>query len=240
MSSIDDKEEDEQRFKFNKPYKFIDFKIAKSQSFLETELNWKEKLFMWLDYDDPLDIGMIEDVELIAAKAKPFDLIFITVEAVSPEKPEDFIKSFGTYLPPTVTVKAIKENFPGRLREVMTNSINNGLGKQVHIKRFLQIFNILYKDTKAMYTFGGLFCDEDKIEQIKDRLSKLFYISHGDKIVRIDCPLLTPKEKLHLDSCVKKDNICQDLEDKTGLKPDDISKYGQFYKYYPQFFESVY
>lgn len=62
----------------------------------------------------------------------------------------------------------------------------------------------------------------------------------SDNVVEINCPILTPREKLHLDSCVKIDNVCEDPANATGLKKEDIDKYAKFYKYYPQFFESVY
>ena len=122
----------------------------------------------------------------------------------------------------------------------MKATIENGLNNQTAKTRFLQLFNLTYKDTKKMYTFGGIFYQGDTDSRLRSEVSNLSYISHDDRFVEINCPFLTPKEKLYLDSCVKAESICIDSEGITGLKKEDVDSYGKFYKYYPQFFESIY
>lgn len=239
MTSIDNELKDEKRFVFNKPFGFITFKISNSYDFLAKELNWYDKLFIWLDYDNCIDLSMIEDAMFIAAKAKPFDIIFITVEAESPDLPEDFLEQFRLYVTPESKLKNIKESFPEILNSIILTSIGKGLNNQTKQIKFLQLFNLIYRDTKKMYTFGGIFCNNDNITELKDRLSGLHYISHDDRVTIIDCPILTLREKLHVDNLIYKngrDSKCID----TGLKEDEINKYMEYYKYYPQFFESIY
>lgn len=239
MTSIDNKKDDEQRFMFNKPFGFITFKISDSYPFLTKDLNWEEKLLIWLDYDTCIDLSMIEDTTFIAAKAKPFDIIFITVEAESPDKPEDFLENFDLYIPAGSKDKNIKENFPGILNNIILTSIQTGLNNKIKKINFLQLFNLIYRDTKKMYTFGGIFCEDEDITELKNKLSDLHYISHDNRIMAIDCPILTLREKLYIDNLIYKsgrDNKCID----TGLNEDDINKYMEYYKYYPQFFESIY
>ena len=67
------------------------------------------------------------------------------------------------------------------------------------------------------------------------RQASVFVVS----LPTIDCPFLTPKEKIHLDALVKADGTIGE-EDNIGITRDDMDKYGVYYKYYPQFFESIY
>lgn len=243
MTSIDNKREDETRFLFNKPFDFVIFKIYDSHTYLGKELNWAEKLFIWLDYDHLLDIEVVSDVCLVASKSMPLNIFLVTVEA-EPQFKEDqdiveFKEIFESYIPPEIKLTEIKHNFTETLRRIFKAGIDEGLKTQNQIK-FLQLFNLVYEDTKKMYTFGGIFYRGGIDADIRSRVSKLHYISHDSRLVEIDCPILTPKEKFHLDSCVKAGNICEDSENSTGLKREDMESYGRFYKYYPQFFESIY
>jgi len=242
MTSIDNKQDDEKRFNFNKPFHFIDFRIYECKAFLEKKLDWNEKLLFWLDYDVDIDELIIDNVEFIASKAKPFDIFLITIDAEPPPvEPEEFIVQFRDYIPiELANNKTVRGNFPEILNGIMNACIQNGLITQTDI-RFLQIFNLVYEDTHKMYTFGGIFCNNDNFDTLIKQLSPLPYIRHGGSVVEINCPLLTPREKMYLDSFIKKmgdiDNKCMEI---TGLKKEEVETYSQYYKYYPQFFESIY
>ena len=239
MTSIDHNKDDEKRFTFNKPYGFITFKISDSTTFMERELKWEDKLFIWLDYDGNLDMTMIDDAKLVASKSKPLDIYLVTMRATSPPNIDDFKEEFALYIPRKLKYKDFKgKEFPKVLNGIMTASIESGLNTQENI-RFLQLFNITYSDASKMYTFGGIFYKDNKCADLKDRLSNLHYISHDDRVVDIDCPILTLKEKITLDSCIKAEK-CELTRDELGLRDKDIESYGSYYKYYPQFFESVY
>lgn len=239
MTSIDNKEEDEKRFLFNKPFDFICFQISECNHFLRRELNWENKLLIWLDYDNNIDIEVIGAVEFIASKAKPFDILLVTIEAESPSDPSNFITEFKAYIPSVLKRSTIKKRFSETLNRVMKSSIQNGLRSQVNNLDFLQLFSLTYKDTRRMYTFGGIFCEKKESAELTQKVSTLHYIEHGDRVVQINCPFLTPKEKIHLDSLVQEDGIRRE-DAVIGLSYQDIEKYGKYYKYYPQFFESIY
>ncbi len=243
MTSIDNKRDDELRFKFNIPFGFIDFALADCFTYLSKDLNWEDKLFMWLDYDLELDKSMLRDVELVASKAKALDIFLVTVEAESPSNPHTFMEVYKDLLPSDMKVKSIKMDFPSTLYHVLLAAVRNGLIQRTDTYEFIPLFNFEYKDTKEMYTFGGIFCRIEVVPKLKKKIAKLHYITRDSQIVHIDCPLLTPKEKMHLDACVKmRCKIdCRFREVKaTGLKADAIKRYCLYYKYYPQFFESIY
>lgn len=239
MTSIDDKVDDEKRFLFNVPFGFIDFETCGCKLFLEKKLDWNDRLFIWLDYDTCLDKSIIGDVEFIAAKAKPFDIVLVTIEGESPKEPDEILEDFRLYIPASSTRKAIKEDFPRVLNHIIQASIQNGMQHQIGDVCFLQLFNLTYRDTKKMYTFGGMFCDVSMVENCKEQLTRLHYIRHENEVIKIDCPLLTPREKMYLDQGVQRNGI-NDVTGVTGLKRNDVDRYRLYYKYYPQFFESIY
>ena len=244
LTSIDNKKHDEKRFRFNKPFDFIDFEICDCDIYLQNKLNWKDGLFMWLDYDDPLNESMIYSIELIASKAKIFDVFFITVESTAPVegKEDEFIAKYNTYMSSHRKLKKSEKEFPQTLFDIFYNTIQSGISKRATNITFLPLFNLVYTDTTKMYTFGGIFCDDSNEGSIKDVLSHLKYIRNNIDLCEIDCPLLTPKEKMQIDSSINLKFINFPLALETGLKKEEIVKYrrNNYYKHYPQFFESVY
>jgi hypothetical protein len=242
MTSIDNKPDDEKRFLYNKPFGFINFRLIDCREFLERELDWAHNLFIWLDFDTAIDKSIIDIIEYVSAKSKSLDIFLITTEGESPDKPENcqnFIDTFREYVPADLIAKAVKEDFPKTLNSIVKTSIRNGLNRQMGNLEFLQIFNLVYEDTKKMYTFGAIFCNNDAPNKIRSKLTGLTYIKHDNNIAEIDCPLITPREKMCLDACIKKEGM-DDLYTKTGLTKEIVDKYRSYYKYYPQFFESIY
>jgi len=244
MTSVDDEKDDETRFSFNKPFGFIDFKISDCNSFIQKELDWKDKLFIWLDYDSVVDIGKTNTIEIISTKAKNMDIFLITINVDSPPKNEDiegFKEKFKEYIPKEIKLMNFAgRNFPGILFNILISAIQNGIRRNPNKLNFLPIFNLVYEDTTKMYTFGVIFCDDKLKGELGKKLSDLFFFPSDNSIIEIDCPLLTPKEKMYCDVCIMKMDINYDKAKDIGLKKDEIDKYCKFYKYYPQFFESIY
>lgn len=238
MTSIEKEKDQKKRCIFNKPYEFVILEMSNSYDFLN-KVDWEKNLFIWLDYDGEIDKSMLDDIQLVGSKSKPLDIFITTINAKAPPQPGEFIKKYELYMPTGIKKNNLTErNYPKILHHIVNQAILKGKKINVKSPSFLQLFNLTYEDTSKMYTFGGIFCEDEN--PIREKLSKLFYISHDDTIVDIDCPLLTPKEKLHLDSFVKEGNICDDPNNKIGLDEEYIKNYGKFYKYYPQFFESIY
>jgi len=246
MTSLEKDRKKKKRFEFNLPYKFINLEMKSSSEYLRKKINWKSNpLFLWLDYDCFIDFDVIEDLKYIAKNSKPKDILLITVDADCPEKLEDleqFLKDYRKYIGSDITVKKAKEDFPQVLLRIVDSAINQGKNLRISTDKIKisQLLNLTYKDTSRMYTYGCLFERPDSSIVKECDLKKLDFISTGKDVFKIDCPLLTPKEKFHLDSGITKNKECMDIEKKTGLKKSIINKYSIFYKYYPQYFESIY
>ena len=55
LVSIEERKQDEKRFRFNCPYGCVDLKFGKSNNVLPG-LKWDKKTILWLDYEDPLEM----------------------------------------------------------------------------------------------------------------------------------------------------------------------------------------
>jgi hypothetical protein len=247
MTSIDKSADDESRFKFNKSYGFIEFEISDVKDYLPTRLNWDDNLFIWLDFDNEIDEDIVSSIKFIASKAKPLDIFIITVNAHSPDIKvaglfENFMVKFGQYLEPTLTKTEFKKNYTKILQKIIKACVYDGITHNQEKRKFLQLFNFCYEDGSNMYTYGGIFYDLDanpSLETLKDRISTLTHVYGDDDIGNIDCPIITAREKLYIDSYIKEGEFRGELNN-FCLCEADLKKYSKYYKYYPQFFESIY
>ena len=243
MTSLEKDRKKKKRFKFNKPYDFIKLKMKVASTYLK-ELEWeKDPLFIWLDYDYFIDMDTIEDIIYISNKAKPNDIFIVTIDAEFPEDPDamqQFLDDYRLYIGSDITVEKAKRNFPKVLHRMVNTSLKEGEKYRSSNIKISQLLNLSYKDTSKMYTYGCIFEDHNSSIIEKCNLKQLGFIRTGKTVFKIDCPLITPKEKFHLDSCIKENKKCIDPENQAGLKKAYYEKYGIFYKYYPQYFESIY
>jgi len=244
MTSIDKQIEDKKRFVYNKPYNFITFESMCCSEFIRKNIDWDEKQLMWYDSEPHLNETIVNNIYYLANNLKVNDIILITINGEKPKNTESFLEKFDDFIPQSKkNEKYVKLNYLDTLREILLSSINDGLTDRGDRLEFLQLFNFKYRDTSKMYTFGGIFCekDSDLKEKIKDKLN-MPTISFDKNIIDLNCPLLTYKEKLELDSYITKEGAIREEEnfEEIGLNEEQIKTYTSFYKYYPQFFESLY
>lgn len=241
MTSIDDEKSDEKRFKFNKPYEFIEFISIDSNQYLTSRIDWKKNHLLWFDYDGVVNLSVLDDLRLVASQAKPLNIFIATIKADRPKSPTDIIQEFKNHLKPGLTPAIVKKDWIKLLREMMHEAINVGLNSRTDDLKFLQLFNLSYKDTSSMYTFGGILYENQDSENIKNYVQDLNFVSHNSKLVSIDCPILSPKEKMYLDHFIDENiAIKNNRASRIGISADKVNRYLKYYKYYPQYFESVY
>lgn len=246
MTSLERDRKKKKRFEFNLPYEFITLEMKSSSEYLRKNIDWKSNhLFMWFDYDCFIDFDIIEDLKHIARNVKPDDILLITLDADLPENLDDvksFIYDFREYIGRDIATKKAKEKFPKILKQIIDNALKEGKKDRIPSNKIKisQLLNLTYKDTSKMYTYGCIFEKPGKSIANQCDLKSLDFISTGKKLFEINCPLLTPKEKFHLDSGITKRKECIDTGNRTGLSKDNLDKYSIFYKYYPQYFESIY
>ncbi|MDD4898380.1 MAG: hypothetical protein PHY70_03210 [Methanocellales archaeon] len=265
LVSIDDKST-EKRFKFNRPYDFISFEKKNSTDFL-SKFNWDQKAVLWLDYDYKLKDSVLSDLKIIANNCKNKDILMITLNAfcTTEEKKrekdsKEFYNSFGRYVSPGY--KARKYFTPRYLPLLLQNVITNYLETMCEYRdiKFYKLFSFNYKDTTNMFTIGGIFDDNDELNN-KDWNNK--FVCNGEDIKDINVPILTYCEKFYIDSHIEelkreiekieKNTKIPNFREKERKMTEkineilpfelssfyDLKKYLECYRHYPQYYEGI-
>lgn len=267
MTSLDC-EKEVSRFDFNLPYDFVTFVNKTTTEFL-TEYDFGERALMWFDYDSKLydpktrerNESILQDIEIVTQKARPGTFFLITVDIrPPPELPEqeNFRSLFHDFLPSKYKEEVYKldnRRFLARYKYMIQEIILNLVEEKAKFQptKYHKLFSFYYRDTAPMYTIGGVYDDTKGLRQMQSTLAPSEFIStRRDQITDIDVPILTYKEKIHLDRKVGwlqrrvartkgKDDlkrIMGQLKFEIGPK-SMLEKYLKFYRYYPQYYEGI-
>ena len=244
------------RVLFNRPFKDIDVKFKSSSEYI-SDINRDKKYILWLDYDGPISIDHINDIESAASNLPPgsililtFDVDFEKVKDIEiKEAPPDqkstkwferFYEECGDFFSPSwkssdFTASKIHK----RTVDITESVILSGLNLRENIL-FEPLFNFLYADGHEMLTIGGIISsrqDKRKIRMIE--WDGLPFVRRKLDIepFRIEVPVLTRKERLYIDSNMPCDPDWipnpQDFE----IDPEAVSDYRQVYRYCPLYAE---
>lgn len=207
------------RFRFNKPYRGIELRMDDSAVVLPS-LDWGRRTIVWLDYDDPLSPAILDDVRTVATRACAGTALIVSVQA---EK----IWDTRNKAEPIHVVRRLQfrrlfgdERTPGKLpgadlrgwrlsnstRRIVRAEIENGLQRVNEARasgqrmKFRQFVAFEYADDAKMTTVGGVFIDAGQ-DAVFDSagFGDLSFFRGGDDAVRIEIPLLTPREMRYLD-----------------------------------------
>ncbi len=257
-----------ERFEFNKPFDFIAFKPLQTTDFLQSEpFEATRNNIIWFDYDSRLiwysevqhrflqSPYIFDDIDIIARKGRQNDFFIITVDIDVSDKAfytssakQRFIETYRSRLsakyqnPKNLT----QEHYPYVIQDMVMNSIrNNENGKT---PKFRKLFAFRYRDSSRMLTIGGIFSANTLTRR---SLSNPFFGLNEKEITSIEVPLLTYKEKLHLDQRVEylskevatksKSEIESLATKQLGFEIDgaELQNYLQYYRYYPQYYEGI-
>jgi len=249
------------RFRFNKPYDFIDFINVPSTEFLDN-FEFNTNIIIWLDYDSFLNEDIFNDFALLSRRCNENDIVIFTLNVTCPrmiKKRESVMKPFVKYLsqkyqPFNNFLNNIK--FPYLYQDICVNYFSEQCASR-DIK-FNKIFAIEYADNATMLTFAGIM---GKTDNLAKNLSHIC-ITLNEKILKIKVPYLTYKEKIYLDSkidyiikniervehLIELENISKEeqigfiksqLGNEFELSLEDLKQYAKYYKYYPQYYEGL-
>lgn len=248
MISIEMEEDKIDRFRFNMPYGFIEIHPGISTDLLQT-FDWKKDKFIWLDYDSKISKMVIADIQIICNRIKPGGILIITLDAkperfesprkdpstsVNRDRLENFKKELYPYFPFTISERDLStKKLPVLLWQVITDVIKDELRRKE--LDFFQIFNLKYKDTTPMYTFGCVF-EKEPNKLKKTGLFDLEFISRDREIVEINLPIITPLEKIEFDKLIP--NIALKFK-RFEMSNKQLDDYEKYYKYYPRYFEAL-
>ncbi len=252
--SIEREESHEDRFKFNKPYGGIDLRMGEAATVLPN-LDWDHRSIVWLDYDDPLSPSILDDVRTVSTRACPGTALIVSVntekildkrnlksDPIHVTEHKQLQSFFGVARTPSSIRKANLEGWglSSFSRRIIQEEIESGLQKinearaiGQHIK-FRQIVAFEYADGAKMTTIGGVFIDAGQEALFSSSgLTDLSFFRNGSTALRINVPLLTPREIHQLEQSLPLNSV---EEKSVGFIPiSDSKRYENLYRYLPKF-----
>ena len=256
MISIEEDEQNKDRFNFNCPYDCIDLEFGKSTHILP-KIPWDKETIIWLDYDGKLDSSVLSDISIFCSEAISKSILIISVNVYPEQLPSDVEEiSISEYrlkqlkeridpssLPPGIDGKVLSGWGLAKVCQAIiknkilsTLSDRNGSLEEGKKIRFRQLFNFVYSDNAKMLTTGGLFYREDETSLMEQcSIDDLEFIrSNGDQRI-IEIPNLTKKEIRKLDEQLPTNDSNKLLPSVIPRK--DVKNYSDIYRYFPTFTE---
>lgn len=247
LVSIERNVEDAERFEFNKPYKTIKILYGEASEVLPS-LDWEQRSIVWLDYDSPLDVSMLGDIEGVIARATPWTVLIVTLDAEPDSEIDERVAELDDrlpgLLPPGLSGEVLgdwgtADITHGVVSERIAQSVvarNVGKAETARI-RFQNLFHFRYRDGARMITAGGLLVPEDDEAKLGFcGFTDFDFVSFDGTPYEISVPKLTYRELDHLDTQLP--FAPPEAVDRKGVPADDVDKYSRVYRYFPRFVDA--
>jgi hypothetical protein len=252
MQSIERASGAKARIEANKPFAAINVHYQESSVVLPT-LDWSKRSFVWLDYDEPLSLGMLLDLKTVASRAISGSVLAVSVQchhaaeiaqaAEEPEGPNAFTRfreNFGRELVPS---KASEEDLSGwpfgaLSRTMIAAQIEAALAVRNlgvsagNVVRFIPICDINYEDGAKMTTTVGILAEErDHASVANCGFDRLDFMPSSGRLIKIKVPILTNREIRHLERQLPKAGALQCGE----IPSSEADCFAELYRYLPNF-----
>ncbi|KAM3091274.1 O-methyltransferase [Phormidesmis sp. 146-35] len=257
MVSIEKDRHAKERFEYNKPFGCIEIKYGDSCEILPA-LEWNKRSIVWLDYDDSLEVKILDDIDLLASKLMSGSILIVTVSA-QPEQPSDEDlprEKLNEFREGKLRERIPNEKIPINLqstdltgkklgnlyKRIIDNQLNQSITNANSARsakeklNYKQVFNFRYADGSRMLTVGWLIFEQD-YSNIADqcKFDKHFNAAKLDEPYEIKVPNLTIKEIQYLDGQMPTSD-CDTLK-RICIPLKDVKCYAELYKYFPSFVE---
>lgn len=256
MLSIEQSTKSKDRFEANKPFNFdIDFR---SSTLVLPEMDYTQRQFIWLDYDDPISTDMLRDVASIAMRARSGTALAVSVQchrapeiivaeeerqrdSNAPSAEERFATRFKDYnIDPQITAADLGGWAFGELsRKMLLDSILNTLeirklanpNDEVLLK---QVCNLEYEDGAKMTTIVVVFYSPNESELLEScQFDELDFLEDDGSAVYIPTPKLTVKEFRLLEKQLPLSGGAQ--LNVGSIPPGEAQCFIKMYRYFPNF-----
>ncbi|MGA3267397.1 MAG: O-methyltransferase [Verrucomicrobiota bacterium] len=246
MISAESSPEVEKRVKFNKPYGSIDIYSGDIADFIPC-LSLDCKHILWLDYDRIITKETIDAIVLAATQLSPGSLLFVTVDAEPPIKDgktkqwrQYFQREARDYLGNIARDRqCARSRLTSINASIIEKSIMHGLAGRSDV-RFFPLVNFVYADSHRMLSVGGMLGTDDDGDKLKTLSAHKLPFLRSSIIAnpyKIRVPLLTRKERLHLDGAMPCRSSWRPRE--FEMKIEDVQIYREIYPYFPAYTEML-
>ncbi len=222
--SVELDEETHKRQKFHRCSRLLDLKHSSFKDFLATGFPAGPTI-VWADYTD-MDRQVLLEVSDLARKATPLSMLRVTVSAETPvyealdlflhpyNLPKGKVREFKKFaekfadqmrIPdvaydPSLFVWSnfIEANYPTLLARILESVVH---GSCVLPKQFIPLHAAKYSDGTIMLSLTGVFCESSTSGEVQRHFQKAGILrSQPVAVEAIDIPVLTTKERMHLES----------------------------------------
>jgi hypothetical protein len=211
-----------------------------------------ESSIIWLDYTEPKRLAQLKELEALAKKLQPGDIVRISFNAdfSNLQKREANLKAADKDMPaPQKTAALLRIDlgsyFPNRVKEVYFTDINgalslaveralqNGLEQVPGDKKAIPVLLTEYQDTSRMFTATALIVDSEGAPSVPEGWA--YKPTGWNDIQKIYAPDLSAKERYAVDRLMHKlpEQVAGELA--FPLDQEAISSYTRFHRFYPSF-----
>jgi hypothetical protein len=231
-----------QRISFNKPFANVRIEMKPMSEVIPT-LDPAITHIVWLDYDHILNTEDVQDIQDCGTLLPKKSILLVTLDVKPPEEMtiqdsrQHFLEHAGTFVSDRIDdVQFTQAEWPNITRDVVVRALNRTLAPRD--LEFIPLFSFLYADGHEMLTLGGMLGGEDEKSKIAQSLlvAEDYYCENFDaQAYRIRVPILTRKERLHLDRAMP----CADgwLPDDFEISKEDLLIYRSIYRFLPIYAE---
>lgn len=252
MVSIERNEETYRRQGFHLPCSKIRLENIQLGSFLANYEARDKKSIFWLDFTG-LEYSGFEDFMTLLGKVAAGSMVKITLRS----EPKDYIdktdlfrRKFEAVLPDSSVVPPPGFRNYAFLLQQMTRVAAQTALPSAFPHTFQPVSSFCYSDGTGIFTLTGIVCQRGEENSIKKEFQRWQFANlNWSMPKRIDVPVLTTKERLHLQSYLPcEGNAGRVLREELGYLIDDgdkktteskLKQYAEFHRYAPYFMRAI-
>lgn len=244
--------QNEERYKFNKPYKNIEMYFGDAGTAFSHGIDFSDpdiKNIIWLDYDSAFQQSMISDLITVSGKISSGSFVFITLNPSLQEDQAGFRlpylqKEAGDYLPKLKEKDIAPNTIPTIIYDIFSAAVQKALlsrnVKEAGQIKAMPIFFIKYKDNARMLTIGYYYTDDAGWEAVLPTLANIPWVTTDREPRNLVIPCLTKGEIRELNRMIPGTPAAEIHKRMPYLTVSDIEKYIMVYKYYPNYSDSLF
>ena len=244
MVSCEKDSDIETRVYFNRPFDNIEIEMMPIGDYVP-RLDRDEAHIVWLDYDFRLTEMMINDVVMSANQLPMGSFVIVTVD-VEPHKGSKgatdnisyYKKQAGDLWRPAWRKKDFANaKLCRRAIDIIELAFKEGASGRPNVN-ILPCFSFEYSDGHQMITVGaqiGGAKEASFLDRVQESGAYYMVRDFADKPFSIDVPVITRKERFHLDSAMPS----KDFESikALGISKEIFDNFAQIYRFYPIYSE---
>ena len=261
MVSIENDREIYKRQQFNLPFRTLKLIEEDMSSYIRRYDPGDNKSVFWLDYTR-LDYSCFQDFTALLETVASHSMIKVTLRAdpreywilkpprLKKKQAEQFKRKFELVMPDSsVNPPRSPEKLAYLLQEMLQIASEQVFSPTASGRSFVPVSSFYYSDGAWMFTLTGIVCDNDGIRDVKRIFGNWEFANlEWDRPTRIAVPVLSTKERLHLQGFLPtKTNPGSRLHKQLGYLIEDdldetkdaLTQYAAFHRYSPYFMRGV-